>query len=103
MRPMLTTNRKRLRGFTVIELLVILAVLAFLLGLLLTAVQKVREAANRAQCQNNLKQLGLAIHNCQSTYNRLPPLVGDFPKAKSTGTLFFYLLPFLEQDNLYKN
>jgi prepilin-type N-terminal cleavage/methylation domain-containing protein/prepilin-type processing-associated H-X9-DG protein len=100
---MCRSNRRRPGGFTLLELLVVLAVLVFLLGLFLTAVQKVREAASRAQCQNNLKMLGLAVHNCNGTYNRLPPLVGDFPKAPSPGTVFFHLLPFLDQDNLYKN
>jgi type II secretory pathway pseudopilin PulG len=100
---MCRSNRRRPRGFTLVELLVILAVLAFLLGLFLTAVQQVRETANRITCTNNLKQIGLAVHNADATYARLPPLAGDFPNAKSTGTVFFHLLPFLEQDNLYKS
>lgn len=91
-------------GFTLFQLLVILALLGVLLGLLLPAVQKVREAAARTQCQNNQKQLGLAMHNMNDTYGKLPPLVGYFPGPadRSNGTIYFYMLPFIEQDNLYK-
>src|SRR5215831_20630817 len=98
---MCSSNRRRPRGFTLVELLVILAVLAFLLGLLLTAVQKVREAANRAQCQNNLRQIVLGTINLADTYGgRLPPLAGPFPNNKSEGTVFYYILPYLEQNDL---
>jgi prepilin-type N-terminal cleavage/methylation domain-containing protein/prepilin-type processing-associated H-X9-DG protein len=114
---------RRCRGFTLIELLVVIAIIAILIGLLLPAVQKVREAAARIQCVNNLKQMSLAVIN-QADQNQgtLPPGIGDYPRSQingsngcdpggsgvtlpgpvSYGGLMYHMLPYIEQDNLWK-
>jgi prepilin-type N-terminal cleavage/methylation domain-containing protein/prepilin-type processing-associated H-X9-DG protein len=90
------------RGFTLIELLVAIAIIAVLVGLLLSAVQKTREAAARAKCTNNLKQLGLAAANYEATMGWLPPGVQLPAQAATQGSVLFSLLPFVEQQTRYK-
>ncbi len=89
----------RRRGFTLIELLVVIAIIAVLIALLLPAVQAAREAARRAQCVNNLKQIGLAMHNYHQSVNSLP--WGHGPFGWNDWNAFVLMLPMLEQSALY--
>jgi prepilin-type N-terminal cleavage/methylation domain-containing protein len=91
---------KRWRGFTLIELLVVIAIIGILISLLLPAVQKVREAADRTTCLNNLKQMATAIHGCQDAFKKLPPQYGTYNGY--FGTVFYFMLPFIEQQDLYQ-
>jgi prepilin-type N-terminal cleavage/methylation domain-containing protein len=101
----LAISKRPRRGFTLIELLVVVAIVAVLIGLLLPAVQKVREAAARMQCRNNLKQIGLAAQSYHDANGHLPPGIGYHPFTPNGtfGTYFFHLLPFVDQDPLFRS
>src|SRR5262245_41944510 len=104
------SSRPRTRsGFTLIELLVVIAIIAILIGLLLPAVQKVREAAARMSCSNNLKQLALGVHNYQDSQGRIPYNGDDIRRSGCCYTVGYTqwswlarMLPYIEQDNRYK-
>jgi prepilin-type N-terminal cleavage/methylation domain-containing protein len=95
-------TKKSMKGFTLIELLVVIAIIAILIALLLPAVQQAREAARRTQCKNNLKQVGLAVHNYHDVYKMFPPAVSrDNVGGAHAATAWIKMLPYIDQANVY--
>jgi prepilin-type N-terminal cleavage/methylation domain-containing protein len=98
--------RHHRRGFTLLELLVVIAIIGVLIGLLLPAVQKVREAANRASCQNNLRQIGLAVHDYHDSWHQFPKGSknerGPEPLRAPRITYMIGLYPYLGEENMYR-
>jgi prepilin-type N-terminal cleavage/methylation domain-containing protein len=109
---MVRRSQQRHPAFTLLELLVVIAIIAVLIGLLLAAIQKARESASRTQSSNNLRQMALAIQQCQDQHGCLPPGNGCYPQGPNDasyqggscglGNVFFHLLPLIEQQNLYQ-